>query len=127
MIIDDSISFFAVYYHNCILNLNLSKEFADLYSKIKYKNVLLCQKDGKGGYLMTQSVTEENNDVPDMKSYYFKSREALREGFKTISNMIESSEKTFYLLRSNDNYTMKDSENLINIWKKEVKDSIKIK
>ena len=125
MIIDDSISFFAVYYHNCILNLNLSKEFADLYSKIKYKNVLLCQKDGKGGYLMTQSVTEGDNPNPSMRSYYFKTRESLREGFKTINATIESSEKTFYLLRSNDDYNMKDSEELINIWKKEVKDSLK--
>jgi hypothetical protein len=127
MIIDDSISFFAVYYHNCILNLNLSKEFADLYSKIKYKNVLLCQKDGKGGYLMTQSVTEGDNPNPSMRSYYFKTRESLREGFKTINDTIESAEKTFYLLRSNNDYNMKDSEELINIWKKEVKDSIKIR
>jgi len=125
MIIDDSISFFAVYYHNCVLNLNLSKEFADLYSNIKYKNVLLCQKDGKGGYLMTQSITEGENPTPSMRSYYFKTRESLREGFKTINNTIDSSEKTFYLLRSNDNYNMKDSEELINICKKEVKDSIK--
>jgi hypothetical protein len=125
MIIDDSITFFAVYYHNCVLNLNLSKEFADIYSKIKYKNVILCQKDGNGGYLMTQSITEENHPTPEMKSYYFKTRESLREGFKTINNTIDSSEKTFYLLRSNDNYNMKDSENLINMWKKEVKDSLK--
>ena len=125
MIIDDSISFFAVYYHNCVLNLNLSKEFADLYSKIKYKNVLLCQKDGRGGYLMTQSVTEGDNPNPSMRSYYFKTRESLREGFKTINDTIESAEKTFYLLRSNDNYNMKDSEELINIWKKEVKNSLK--
>ena len=125
MIIDDSISFFAVYYHNCILNLNLSKEFANLYSKIKYKNVLLCQKDGKGGYLMTQSVTEGDNATPAMRSYYFKSRESLREGFKTINSTIDSSERTFYLLMSNDNYDMQDSENLINIWKKEVKNSLK--
>ena len=125
MIIDDSISFFAVYYHNCILNLNLSKEFADLYSKIKYKNVLLCQKDGKGGYLMTQSVTEGDNPNPSMRSYYFKTKESLREGFKTINDTIESAEKTFYLLRSNNDYNMKDSEELISIWKKEVKDSLK--
>ena len=125
MIIDDSISFFAVYYHNCILNLNLSKEFADLYSKIKYKNVLLCQKDGKGGYLMTQSVTEGENPTPAMRSYYFKTRESLREGFKAINNTIDSSERTFYLLSSSDTYNMKDGENLVNIWKKEVKDSLK--
>jgi hypothetical protein len=125
MIIDDSISFFAVYYHNCILNLNLSKEFADLYSKIKYKNVLLCQKDGKGGYLMTQSITEGENPTPTMRSYYFKTRESLREGFKTINDTIDSSEKTFYLLRSNHNHNMKDSEELINIWKKEVRASLK--
>ena len=85
----------------------------------------MCQKDGKGGYLMTQSITEENNDTPDIKSYYFKTRESLRQGFKTINDAIDSSERTFYLLRSNDNYTMKDSENLINIWKKEVKDCLK--
>jgi len=125
MIIDDSISFFAVYYHNCILNLNLSKEFADLYSKSKYKNVLLCQKDDKGGYLMTQSVTEGDNATPAMRSYYFKTKESLREGFKTINDTIDSSERTFYLLRSNNNYDMKDGEELINIWKKEVKDSLK--
>ena len=125
MIIDDSISFFAVYYHNCILNLNLSKEFADLYSKIKYKNVLLCQKDGKGGYLMTQSVTEGENPNPSIRSYYFKTRESLREGFKTINDTIDSSEKTFYLLRSNNDYTMKDSEDLVNIWKREVKECLK--
>ena len=125
MIIDDSISFFAVYYHNCILNLNLSKEFADLYSKIKYKNVLLCQKDNKGGYLMTQSVTEGENPNPSIRSYYFKTRESLREGFKTINDTIDSSEKTFYLLRSNNDYTMKDSEDLVNIWKREVKECLK--
>jgi hypothetical protein len=125
MIIDDSISFFAVYYHNCILNLNLSKEFADLYSKSKYKNVLLCQKDDKGGYLMTQSITEGDNSSPAIRSYYFKTKESLREGFKTINDTIDSSERTFYLLRSNNNYDMKDGEELINIWKKEVKNSLK--
>jgi len=125
MIIDDSISFFAVYYHNCILNLNLSKEFADLYSKSKYKNVLLCQKDDKGGYLMTQSITEGDNSLPAIRSYYFKTKESLREGFKTINDTIDSSERTFYLLRSNNNYDMKDGEELINIWKKEVKNSLK--
>jgi len=74
---------------------------------------------------MTQSVTEGDNATPAMRSYYFKSRESLREGFKTINSTIDSSERTFYLLMSNDNYDMQDSENLINIWKKEVKNSLK--
>jgi len=60
-----------------------------------------------------------------MRSYYFKTRESLREGFKTINDTIDSSERTFYLLRSNDNRNMKDSEELINIWKKEVRASLK--
>ena len=35
MIIDDSISFFAVYYHNCILNLNLSEMKKIVSNEIK--------------------------------------------------------------------------------------------
>ena len=121
MIIDDSVSFFGVYYHNCIFHLNLSKEFSDIYSKIKYKNVLLCQKDEKNGYLLTESIMEESNENPFMQSYYFVDKKGLKDGFKQISNRIESAEKTFYLLRFNSNYDMSDTEEIVKRWKNEVK------
>ena len=123
MIIDDSVSFFGVYYHNCIFHLNLSKEFSDLYSKEKYKNVLLCQKDEKNGYLLTQSIMSEGSQNPYMQSYYYRNKEELKEGFKKISNRIESTEKTFYLLRSNNNYDMFDTEEIVKKWKNEVKNA----
>lgn len=123
MIIDDSVSFFGVYYHNCIFHLNLSKEFHDIYSKDKYKNVLLCQKDEKGGYLLTQSIMSADSVNPYMQSFYYFDRESLKAGFKKIIDKIESSEKTFYLLRFNDNYDMSDTEEIIKNWKKEVKNA----
>ena len=125
MIIDDSVSFFGVYYHNCIFHLNLSKEFSDLYSKEKYKNVLLCQKDEHNGYLLTQSIMSEGSKNPYMQSYYYRDKEELKEGFKKISDRIESSEKTFYLLRSNQYYDVVDTENIVKIWKQEVKNATK--
>lgn len=123
MIIDDSVSFFGVYYHNCIFHLNLSKEFADLYTKDKYKNILLCQKDERNGYLLTQSIMSKNNINPYMQSYYFNDKKALIEGYKQISNKIESSERTFYLLRSNSNYDMDDTGQIVKKWKQEVKNA----
>ena len=115
MIIDDTISFFGVYHHNCIINLGLSKEFADLYDKDKYKSVILCQKDEKNGYLLTQTIFSElNMSQPYMKSHYFFDRKELSKGYKNIVNKIDSSEKTFYLLRSNKNYDYNDSEELVN-------------
>lgn len=124
MIIDDTISFFGVYYHNCILNLNLSKEFVDLYSKIKYRKVILCQKDYKNSYLLTESVSDSNGKNTQMKSYYFLDKEALKEGYKAINNTIDSAEKTFYLLRSSSIYDFKDSEKIVLEWKKQVKNAI---
>ena len=124
MIIDDSVSFFGVYYHNCIFHLNLSKEFANLYSKDKFRNIILCQKDEKNGYLLTQSIMEEKGKDPYMQSYYYLDRESLKAGFKQICNRIESSEKTFYLLRSNKNYDVDDTQKLVKIWKQEVKNAI---
>ena len=123
MIIDDSVSFFGVYYHNCIFHLNLSKEFADLYSKEKYKNVILCQKDEKSGYLLTQSIMSSESKNPYMQSYYYRNKEELKQGFRKISDKIESTEKTFYLLRSNDYYDVADTEKIVNIWKREVKNA----
>jgi len=123
MIIDDSISFFGVYYHNCIFHLNLSKEFADLYCKDKYKNIILCQKDIRGGYLLTQSIVSKNSENPYMESYYYRNKKELKEGFKTISNKIQSCEKIFYLLRSNDNYDIYDTEEIVKQWKQEVKNA----
>lgn len=125
MIIDDSVSFFGIYYHNCVFHLNLSKEFSDLYSKEKYKNVLLCQKDEHNGYLLTQSIMSEGSQNPYMQSYYYRDKEELKEGFKKISDRIEFSEKTFYLLRSNKNYDVVDTENIVKIWKQEVKNATK--
>jgi len=125
MIIDDSISFFGIYYHNCIFHLNLSKEFADIYSKDKFKNVVLCQKDQNGGYLLTQSIMEENGKNPYMQSHYFRDKQELKDGFKLLSNRIESSEKTFYLLRSNNNYDISDTEEIVKQWKQEVKNATK--
>ena len=123
MIIDDSVSFFGIYYHNCIFHLNLSKEFSDLYSKERYKNVILCQKDEKNGYLLTQSIMNDESKNPYMQSYYYRNKDELKEGFKKISNRIESSEKTFYLLRSNKYYDVADTENIVKIWKREVKNA----
>jgi len=125
MIIDDSVSFFGVYYHNCVFHLNLSKEFSDIYSKEKYKNVLLCQKDEHNGYLLTQSIMTDQSQNPYMQSYYYRNKEELKEGFKKISSRIESVEKTFYLLRSNEYYDVADTENIVKIWKQEVKNTTK--
>ena len=123
MIIDDSVSFFGVYYHNCIFHLNLSKEFADLYSKEKYKNVILCQKDEHNGYLLTQSIMSKESRNPYMQSYHYKDKEELKQGFKKISDKIESTEKIFYLLRFNSNYDMSDTQEIVKKWKKEVKNA----
>ena len=60
-----------------------------------------------------------------MQSYYYRNKEELRDGFKKISDRIESSEKTFYLLRSNEYYDVGDTENIVKIWKQEVKNAIK--
>jgi hypothetical protein len=123
MIIDDSVSFFGVYYHNCVFHLNLSKEFADIYSKEKYKDIILCQKDERNGYLLTESIMSEESQLPYMQSYYYRNKEELKEGFKKISNRIESTEKTFYLLRFNKNYDMSDTEEIVKKWKNEVKNA----
>lgn len=125
MIIDDSVSFFGVYYHNCIFHLNLSKEFSDIYAKNKFRNVILCQKDNTGGYLLTQSILSQGNKNPYMESFYYRNKEELKDGFKKISDRIESSEKTFYLLRSNEYYDVADTENIVKIWKQEVKNATK--
>ena len=123
MIIDNTISFFAVYYHNCVFHLNLSKEFADIYAKDKYQNVILCQRDDKGNYLLTQSILSQDSEKPYMESTYYHSKDALKEGFNRISSKISSAEKTFSLLQSSDRYDMNDSQKIVEIWKKEVKDA----
>jgi len=126
MIIDDTISFFGVYHHNCIINLGLPKQFSDLYSSDKYKSVILCQKDEKNGYLLTQSILSKENMVkPYMRSHYFVDKEHLIEGYLNVVNKIDSSEKIFYLLRSNDNSDYTDSEKLVEKWKMEVRDAVK--
>ena len=123
MIIDNTISFFAVYYHNCVFHLNLSKEFADIYAKDKYQNVILCQRDDKGNYLLTQSILSQDSEKPYMESTYYHSKDALKEGFNRISSKISSAEKTFSLLQSSNRYDMNDSQKIVEIWKKEVKDA----
>jgi|GEM_PF-1560371 len=123
MIIDDSISFFAVYYHNCVFHLNLSKEFADIYAKDKYQNIILCQRDDKGNYLLTQSILSQDSQNPYMQSSYYHSKDALKEGFDRISSKISSAEKTFSLLQSSNRYDMNDSQKIVEIWKKEIKDA----
>jgi hypothetical protein len=126
MIIDDTITFFGVYHHNCIINLGLSKQFSDLYSSDKYRSVILCQKDEKNGYLLTQSILSKGNmDKPYMKSLYFVDKEHLKEGYLNIMNKIDSSEKIFYLLRTNKNINYDDSGKLVEQWRKEVKDATK--
>jgi len=126
MIIDDTISFFGIYHHNCIMNLGLSKQFSDLYSSDKYRSVILCQKDEKNGYLLTQSILSKGNmDKPYMKSLYFVDKEHLKEGYLNIMNKIDSSEKIFYLLRTNKNINYDDSGKLVEQWRKEVKDATK--
>jgi hypothetical protein len=124
MIIDDTISFFGVYHHNCIINLGLPKQFSDLYSSDKYKSVILCQKDENNGYLLTQSIlSKDNMTKPYMRSYYFADKEYLKDGYLNVINKIDSSEKIFYLLRSNNNSDYVDSEKLIEQWKIEVKNA----
>jgi len=126
MIIDDTISFFGIYHHNCIINLGLPKQFSNLYSSDKYKSVILCQKDEKNGYLLTQSIlSKDNMEKPYMRSYYFIDKEYLKEGYLNIMNKIDSSEKIFYLLRTNKNTDYDDSGKLVEQWKKEVKDATK--
>lgn len=126
MIIDDTISFFGIYHHNCIMNLGLSKQFSDLYSSDKYRSVILCQKDEKNGYLLTQSIlSKDNMSKPYMKSLYFVDKENLKEGYLNLMNKIDSSEKVFYLLRTNKNTDYDDSEKLVEQWRKEVRDATK--
>jgi hypothetical protein len=124
MIIDDTISFFGIYHHNCIINLGLSKQFADLYSSDKYKSVILCQKDENNGYLLTQSIlSKDNMTKPYMRSYYFVDKQNLKEGYLNVVNRIDSSEKIFYILRSNNNSDYTDSEKIIEKWKLELKNA----
>jgi uncharacterized protein YtpQ (UPF0354 family) len=126
MIIDDTISFFGVYHHNCIINLGLPKQFSDLYSSDKYRSVILCQKDEKNGYLLTQSIlSKENMTKPYMRSHYFVDKQHLMQGYKNIVDKIDSSDKIFYLLRSNKNYDYDDSQKLVEQWKTEVKNATK--
>jgi hypothetical protein len=126
MIIDDTISFFGIYHHNCIINLGLPKQFSDLYSSDKYKSVILCQKDEKNGYLLTQSILSKENMVkPYMRSYYFVDKQHLIDGYKNIVDKIDSSDKIFCLLRSNNTSDYVDSEKLVEEWKKEVKNATK--
>jgi len=126
MIIDDTISFFGIYHHNCIMNLGLSKQFSDLYSSDKYRSVILCQRDEKNGYLLTQSIlSKDNMEKPYMKSLYFVDKENLKEGYLNLMNKIDSSEKVFYLLRTNKNTDYDDSEKLVEQWRKEVRDATK--
>jgi len=124
MIIDDSVSFFGVYYHNCIFNLGLSDSFKDLYEKHKYLNVILCQKDDKGGYLLTQNISEKNGTSPYLQSYYFLTKSDLKEGFVKLTERITSVEKTFYLIKSDKKYDFSETEKLVRQWKNEVKNSI---
>jgi hypothetical protein len=124
MIIDDTISFFGIYHHNCIINLGLPKQFSDLYSSDKYKSVILCQKDENNGYLLTQSIlSKDNMTKPYMRSYYFVDKQNLKEGYLNVVNRIDSSEKIFYILRSNNNSDYTDSEKIIEKWKLEVKNA----
>jgi hypothetical protein len=126
MIIDNTISFFGIYHYNCIINLGLPKQFSDLYSSDKYQSVILCQKDEKNGYLLTQSIlSKENMKKPYMRSHYFVDKQHLIQGYKNIVDKIDSSDKIFCLLRSNNNYDCDDSEKLVQEWKKEVKDATK--
>jgi len=126
MIIDDTISFFGIYHHNCIMNLGLSKQFSDLYSSDKYRSVILCQRDEKNGYLLTQSILSKDNMAkPYMKSLYFVDKQNLKEGYLNLMNKIDSSEKVFYLLRTNKNTDYDDSEKLVEQWRKEVRDATK--
>ena len=126
MIIDDTISFFGIYHHNCIINLGLSKQFSDLYSSDKYKSVILCQKDENNGYLLTQSIlSKDTMTKPYMRSYYFVDKQNLKEGYLNVVNKIDSSEKIFYLLRTNNNADYNDSEKLLEKWKIEVKNATK--
>ena len=126
MIIDDTISFFGIYHHNCIINLGLPKQFSDLYSSDRYKSVILCQKDEKNGYLLTQNIfSKENMIKPYMRSHYFVDKQQLKEGYCNIINKIDSSDKIFYLLRTNMDIDYDDSGKLVEQWKKEVKDAIK--
>ena len=124
MIIDDSVSFFGVYYHNCIFNLGLTESFKDIYEKNKYLNVILCQKDAKNGYLMTQNISDKFGTKPFMQNFYFNNKKELKEGFNSLASRIASCDKTFYLIRSNAKYDFNDSEKLIREWKNEVKKHI---
>jgi hypothetical protein len=120
MIINDSVTFFAIYYHNCTFNLNTIKTFQDVIDNYKYQNLILCQKDEHGGYLLTQN-TFNNNNMKDIKSFYLKTKDSLRETYKDISNKFNSVEKTFYLLdfgNSDENRT----QALISDWRKQIKE-----
>jgi len=60
-----------------------------------------------------------------MRSHYFVDKQQLKEGYCNIINKIDSSDKIFYLLRTNMDIDYDDSGKLVEQWKKEVKDATK--
>ena len=62
---------------------------------------------------------------PYMRSHYFVDKQHLMQGYKNIVDKIDSSDKIFYLLRSNKNYDYDDSQKLVEQWKTEVKNATK--
>ena len=63
--------------------------------------------------------------MPPKNNKIIINKEHLIEGYKNIIDKIDSSDKIFCLLRSNNNYDYNDSEKLVEEWKKEVRDATK--
>lgn len=124
MIIDDSISFFAVYFYNCTLNLNTIKALQKIIDNYKYQNLILCQKDQYGGYLLTQN-TFNGNQMKDIKSYYLKNKNDLKQTYKDIVNKFFNIEKSFYLVCS-EYENINQTEILLSKWRDNIKESCNI-
>jgi hypothetical protein len=64
-----------------------------------------------------------DSESPYLQSYYYRSMQELKDGYKSITRKIGSVEKTFYLLRSNQNYDIEDTEKIVRAWKEEVRNA----
>lgn len=124
MIIDDSVNFFAVYFYNCTLNLNTIKTLQKLIDNYKYQNLILCQKDDYGGYLLTHNSFSDNK-MKDIQSYYLKTKDSLKETYQNITNKFSSIEKSFYLICS-EYQGIDETESLLMGWRKQIKEACNI-
>ena len=124
MIIDDSVTFFGVYFYNCTLNLNTIKALQKIMDNYKYNNLILCQKDQFGGYLLTHNVFNDKK-MRDVQSHYFKTKDSLKQSYKDMVNKFSNIEKTFYLICSEYN-DINETEGLLSKWREGIQEACNI-